>query len=115
MMRFPAKARGFQTLFFDPYLANGADKAVGIASTKSLDELLGKADVLSIHCPLNEETRHLIAERELALMKPSAFVVNDAEVNMSKAANRIDHPNPLRAFSNQSSRHNRFQMQSLVV
>ncbi len=73
-----AKALGFQTLFYDPYLANGADKAVGIARTKSLDELLGKADVLSIHCPLNDETRHLIAERELALMKPTAFVVNTA-------------------------------------
>jgi len=73
-----AKALGFQTLFYDPYLANGADKAVGIARTKSLDELLGKADVLSIHCPLNDETRHLIAERELALMKPTAFVINTA-------------------------------------
>ena len=73
-----AKALGFQTWFYDPYLANGADKAVGISRTKSLAELLAIADVLSIHCPLNEETRHLIAERELELMKPTAFVVNTA-------------------------------------
>lgn len=73
-----AKALGFQTWFYDPYLANGADKAVGISRTKSLNELLAKADVLSVHCPLNDETRHLIAEKELALMKPSAFVVNTA-------------------------------------
>ena len=31
---------------------------------------------MSLHCPLNQETHHLIGERELALLKPSAFVVN---------------------------------------
>jgi phosphoglycerate dehydrogenase-like enzyme len=73
-----AKALGFKVLFHDPYLPNGVDKAVGIARARTLDELLGNADVLSLHCPLTGETRHLIAERELALMKPSAFVVNTA-------------------------------------
>jgi phosphoglycerate dehydrogenase-like enzyme len=73
-----AKALGFRVIFHDPYLPNGADKAVGVTRVRTLDELLAKADVLSLHCPLTEETRHLIAERELALMKPSAFVVNTA-------------------------------------
>ena len=73
-----AKALGFQVCFYDPYLPNGADKAIGIARAKTLPELLAKADVLSVHCPLNDETRHLIAEDELALMKPTAFVVNTA-------------------------------------
>ncbi|MCC6510124.1 MAG: C-terminal binding protein [Pirellulaceae bacterium] len=73
-----AKALGFQVCFYDPYLPNGVDKAIGIARAKSLSDLLVKADVLSIHCPLNEETRHMIDEVELALMKPTAFVVNTA-------------------------------------
>ena len=73
-----AKAMGFQVCFYDPYLPNGIDKAIGITRVKSLAELLAKADVLSVHCPLNQETRHIIAEDELALMKPSAFVVNTA-------------------------------------
>ena len=73
-----AKALGFKVVFYDPYLPNGADKAIGVARVRSLDELLAKADVLSLHCPLTDETRHLIAERELALMKPDAFVVNTA-------------------------------------
>jgi phosphoglycerate dehydrogenase-like enzyme len=85
-----AKALGFQTLFYDPYLANGVDKAVGIARAKSLDALLERADVLSIHCPLNEETRHLIAERELALMKPTAFVVNTARGAVIKKTAILD-------------------------
>ena len=73
-----AKALGFKVVFHDPYLPNGADKAVGILRARTLDELLAKSDVLSLHCPLTEETRYLIAERELALMKPSAFIVNTA-------------------------------------
>jgi lactate dehydrogenase-like 2-hydroxyacid dehydrogenase len=41
-------------------------------------ELLAVADTLSIHCPLSAETRGLIGAREIAQMKPSAFLVNTA-------------------------------------
>ena len=41
-----------------------------------LDELLGDADVVSLHVPLTDDTRHLIGERELGLMKPTAYLVN---------------------------------------
>ena len=79
-----AKALGFRVIFHDPYLANGADKAVGITRVRTLDELLTQADVVSLHCPLNEETRHLIDERELTLLKPGAFVVNTARGGVIK-------------------------------
>lgn len=73
-----AKAFGFKVCFYDPYLPNGAEKAVGVGRVRHLDALLRAADVLSVHCPLTAETRHLIAERELGLMKPTAFIVNTA-------------------------------------
>ncbi|MFN8482338.1 MAG: 2-hydroxyacid dehydrogenase [Anaerolineae bacterium] len=41
-----------------------------------LDELLAAADIVSLHVPLMPDTRHLINERTLALMKPSAFLIN---------------------------------------
>lgn len=41
-----------------------------------LDELLAESDVVSLHCPLTEQTRHLIDERALEKMKPSAILVN---------------------------------------
>src|ERR1700727_1852398 len=43
-----------------------------------LDELLAIADVVSLHCPLNDATRGLIGARELALMKPDALLINTA-------------------------------------
>ncbi len=46
------------------------------ASLVPRDELLARADVVSIHLVLSERTRGLIGRRELALMKPSAFLVN---------------------------------------
>jgi len=43
-----------------------------------LDELLAQVDALTLHCPLNEHTRDFIGARELALLKPDAFIVNTA-------------------------------------
>jgi glycerate dehydrogenase len=44
----------------------------------TLDEVLRTADVLSLHCPLTPATTRLIGERELALMKPDAIIINTA-------------------------------------
>jgi phosphoglycerate dehydrogenase-like enzyme len=41
-----------------------------------LDELLGRSDFVSLHTPLNSETRRLIGERELRLMKPTTYLIN---------------------------------------
>jgi len=73
-----AKAFGFKVCFYDPYLPNGVHKAIGVARMASMEELLRSADVVSVHCPLNAETRHLMGERELGWMKSTAFVVNTA-------------------------------------
>jgi len=45
---------------------------------KELTELLSWADVVSIHCPLSDRTRNLLGKAELALMKPSAIIINVA-------------------------------------
>ncbi len=73
-----AKAFGFKVMFFDPHLARGIHKALAIERAETLDELLSAADIVSIHCPLTDQTRGMIGPREIALLKPSAFLVNTA-------------------------------------
>lgn len=62
---------------FDPYLDPKIALEMGVTLV-SLDELLSRADFVSIHCPLMESTRNLIGARELALMKPDAYLLNTA-------------------------------------
>lgn len=73
-----AKAFGFDVLFFDPYLPDGYEKALGIRRVRSLEELLRQSHVVSLHCPLTEETRGLVAAAEIALMPSGSFLVNTA-------------------------------------
>ena len=69
---------GMTVLGFDPLLS--ADKALehGIESVPRLDDLWPRSDFITLHTPLNAETRHLIDARTLALMKPSARIINCA-------------------------------------
>lgn len=73
-----AKALGFRVVFYDPYLPRGTRKALGIERAASLDDLLKDSDVVSMHCPLTKETQGMIGAREIALMKPTAHLINTA-------------------------------------
>ncbi|MBV9170630.1 MAG: C-terminal binding protein [Chloroflexi bacterium] len=59
----------------DPYIPSHAFESAGVQPV-SLDELLQRSDVVTLHVPLTSTTRHLIGERELRLMKPTAVLVN---------------------------------------
>jgi C-terminal binding protein len=73
-----AKSLGMDVVFFDPYKPDGFDKALGIRRAESLDELLRTAYVLSLHCPLTEETRNLVNHGTLSLLPMGAYLVNTA-------------------------------------
>ena len=66
-----------QPIAFDPFADKAAAEKLGVELVP-LDDLLRRADFVSIHCPLNEKTRNLIDRRELALMKPEAYLINTA-------------------------------------
>jgi C-terminal binding protein len=73
-----AKALGMDVLFYDPYKPSGYDKALGIRRALRWDELLEQAYVLSLHCPLTEETRRMINAEALARMPAGGYLVNTA-------------------------------------
>jgi D-3-phosphoglycerate dehydrogenase len=64
-------------LAYDPYLSEYQVTARG-AEKVGLDQLLHRADFVSIHCPRNTETLGMIGGREFELMKPTAWFINTA-------------------------------------
>ena len=73
-----AKSLGMDVAFFDPYKLDGYDKALGIRRVETLRELLGQSLVISLHCPLTEETHHLIDSAAIAAMSHGSYLVNTA-------------------------------------
>jgi D-3-phosphoglycerate dehydrogenase len=67
-------AFGSRVLAYDPYFSGDP----GPVRLVDLEPLLRQSDVVSIHARLSEESRHLIGQRQLAMMKPTAVLVNTA-------------------------------------
>ena len=72
-----ARAFDMNILYATPRPSAEIDKAYN-ARAVSLDEILKEADIVSLHCPLKAETRHLIDKDALEKMKPSAVLINIA-------------------------------------
>ena len=73
------KLQGFnmKVIGYDPYLDNKIAEESGITLV-DLPELLKQSDFVSVHTPLNDETFHLMGEKEFAQMKPTAYIINTA-------------------------------------
>jgi len=71
------KPFGMKHIAYDPYVKAETAADVGVKLV-DLDTLLTESDFISIHCPLNEKTRHLIGEKELKKMKKTAYLINTA-------------------------------------
>ena len=63
------------TICYDPFANPETMRANGVEPVP-LEELLKRSDFISLHCPLTDDTKHLIGEKELAMMKPNAVLVN---------------------------------------
>jgi D-3-phosphoglycerate dehydrogenase len=60
---------------YDPYVPQEVAEEYGVKLV-TLEELLKESDLISLHAPLTEETRHMLGQKEFKLMRPSAFLVN---------------------------------------
>ena len=73
------RARGFgmKILYWGPRRKPDVERDLNIEFV-TLERLLAESDFVSLHPPLNAETRHMISDKQFALMKPTAFIINTA-------------------------------------
>ncbi|MEC8872029.1 MAG: NAD(P)-dependent oxidoreductase, partial [Pseudomonadota bacterium] len=73
-----ALAFGMAVHVYDPYVPDSVVQDQGAHIVRNLHDALPHMDIVSVHCPLNEETNDLISNRELSFMKSSALLINTA-------------------------------------
>ena len=73
-----AAAFDMKVVFYDPHLLSGVDLSTGYERVHSLAELMGRADVVSVHAPLSDETRKLLGAAAFAAAKPGLILINTA-------------------------------------
>jgi D-3-phosphoglycerate dehydrogenase len=72
-----AQGLGLRVLGYDPYINQEITRKLDV-ELLSLEDMLRHSDYVSLHCPLTDETHHLIGTAQLELMKSSAFLINMA-------------------------------------
>ena len=73
-----ALAFGMAVHVYDPCVSDRAIQDQAAHVVRNLHDTLPHMDIVSVHCPLNEETKNLIGNHELNLMKPNALLINTA-------------------------------------
>ena len=76
------KGVGMDVIGYDPYITEERAAALGISVCPTLDDMLAKADLITIHIPKSPESKNLIGARELALCKKGVRIVNVARGGM---------------------------------
>jgi glyoxylate reductase len=73
------RARGFgmKVLYWSPRRKHDAERDLGMEYA-TIERLLAESDFVSMHPPLNAETRHYLSDKQFAMMRPTAFVINTA-------------------------------------
>jgi len=72
-----ARPFGMKFIAHDPYVDRKLAEDLGIELV-GFEDLFRRADIVSVNCPLSEETRHIVNAERLALMKPTAYLINTA-------------------------------------
>jgi D-3-phosphoglycerate dehydrogenase len=69
-------AFGMHVLVYDPFIPEQRFEQLGVTRCATLKDLLRESNFVTLHVPLNTDTRKIIGDAELALMKPTAFLIN---------------------------------------
>ena len=90
-LKVAKKLSGFdmRILGFDPYADEAVCRAAGVELVE-LDELMAKSDFVSLHARLTEQNHHLINAERLALMKPTAYLINTSRAGLIDEAALVE-------------------------
>ncbi|UZH08974.1 MULTISPECIES: hydroxyacid dehydrogenase [unclassified Halomonas] len=73
-----ARGIGLELSVYDPYASDEQVEALGAKRARQVEELLQQSDIVSLHCPLTQQTHHLLDAARLSLMPKGSFVINTA-------------------------------------
>jgi D-3-phosphoglycerate dehydrogenase len=73
-----AKGLGLELIGYDPYAKDEAFENLGVHRCKTFEDLLANADVLSLHCPLNDQTHSIVNAAAIERMPKGSYVINTA-------------------------------------
>lgn len=84
------KPFGCNIMGYDPNQPSGHEKAIGYKRTSSLEELLENSDIVTIHCPLSNETEGMVNEEFISKMKQGSILVNTARGGLIASLDPIE-------------------------
>ncbi|MFZ5963666.1 hydroxyacid dehydrogenase [Thalassococcus sp. BH17M4-6] len=85
-----AKGLGLTLVGFDPYAPDSAFEELGVTRCTTVETLFAQSDILSLHCPLTEQTRGLLNADSIAQMPQGAYVINTARGGLIDEAALVD-------------------------
>lgn len=85
-----AKVLGMKVLAFDPFISPEQASEIGVELVPSLEELLPRAQVVSLHCPATPETHHIMNAKTLGLMQKGGYLINAARGALLDEAALVD-------------------------
>lgn len=83
-----SQALKFNTFFYDPYKDHGYEKSINCNRCENLEDILKLSDIISIHTPLNNETRGLVSKNFISKMKDNSIFVNTSRGEIVQS---LDH------------------------
>ncbi|MCX7739084.1 MAG: phosphoglycerate dehydrogenase [Hydrogenothermaceae bacterium] len=72
------KAAGSKVIAYDPYIPREKGDRLGVEIVEDLYELIRRSDIITLHCPLTEETKNMIGKKEFEIMKKGVYFINCA-------------------------------------
>jgi len=71
-----AKTFGLRVIFYDPYVSDGFEKSLGVERAATLPDLLRVSNLVTLHCPLTAETRHMLNREAINAMPRGSYIIN---------------------------------------